>query len=336
MIGYYIHHQGYGHLARAMSICARLRQPSTALSSMTIPDDHPFTEVVSLPRDDQSDAPREPTAHGALHWAPHHDAGFQARMDAIARWVADARPRALVIDVSVEVATFVRLLGIPVVVMALPGKRYDAAHLLVHRLADHIIAAWPQALYDPSWLRPHAHKTSYVGGISRFDGRPGALTAASDGADPRVLVIGGASADFGQQIDDCALACPGTTWTAIGGATGHWVKDPWPQLCAADVVVTNAGQGAVADVAAARRRAIVIPAARPFDEQTATADALRRHRLATVTGGWPDAQAWPGLIAHALGDDPDSWQRWQVSGAAQRAASAIEATASCKAMVGAP
>ncbi len=230
---------------------------------MTIPDDHPFTEVVSLPRDDQSDAPREPTAHGALHWAPHHDAGFQARMDAIARWVADARPRALVIDVSVEVATFVRLLGIPVVVMALPGKRYDAAHLLVHRLADHIIAAWPQALYDPSWLRPHAHKTSYVGGISRFDGRPGALTAASDGADPRVLVIGGASADFGQQIDDCALACPGTTWTAIGGATGHWVKDPWPQLCAADVVVTNAGQGAVADVAAARRRAIVIPAATP-------------------------------------------------------------------------
>jgi hypothetical protein len=327
MIGYYIHHQGFGHLARATSICTQLRCPSTALSSLDIPAPHPFTEVVKLPRDDQADRVAEPTAHGALHWAPHHDSGFRARMDAVARWVADAQPAAIVTDVSVEVAVFARLLGVPVIVVALPGNRFDAPHELVHRLADHIIAAWPQEFLVPSWLRPYADKTSYVGGVSRFDGR----YCSPDGDDTiplsRVLVLAGASEHFGAAVDECAAACPGTTWTAIGGTDGCWVDDPWQRICAADVVVTHAGQGAVADVAAARRRTVVIAQPRPYGEQAATAEVLRRNRLATVVQYWPDAQAWPALIARALASDPDRWTRWQVSGAAARAARAIEATA---------
>lgn len=132
------------HLARAMSICAQLRCPSTALSSLDIPAPHPFAATVKLPRDDQAEQAVEPTAHGALHWAPHRNSGFRARMDKFARWVADAQPAAVATDVSVEIATFARLLGVPVIVVALPGKRVDAPHVLAHRLADHIIAAWPR------------------------------------------------------------------------------------------------------------------------------------------------------------------------------------------------
>lgn len=171
MIGYYIHHHGFGHLARAVSVCAQLRRPVTALTSLDVPEPHPFSAIVKLPRDDQDMQAREVTAHGALHWAPHHDAGFSARMSEIARWVSAARPEAVVVDVSVEVAIFVRLLGTPVIVVALPGKRTDAPHLLVHRLADHIVAAWPRALCVPSWLRQYDDKTTSIGGISRFDGR---------------------------------------------------------------------------------------------------------------------------------------------------------------------
>ncbi|UMB72148.1 glycosyltransferase [Mycobacterium paraterrae] len=276
-----------------------------------------------LARDDDSQQPPNPTAYGAFHWAPHHDDGLRDRMNVIARWVADTRPDAVVTDVSVEVATFVRLLGVPVVVMALPGGRFDAPHVLAHRLADHIIAAWPRELLAPSWLRGHAAKTSYVGGISRFDGRSCPPRVPS--ADTQVLVLAGGSEDFGAAIDDCARACPATQWTVVGGTAG-WKSDPWPQICAADVVVTHAGQGAIADVAAARRRAVVIAAPRPFDEQAATAEVLRRHRLATVARGMPDARAWPGLIAHALATDPQKWVRWEVSGAAERAAAAIEST----------
>jgi hypothetical protein len=335
MIGYYIHHEGFGHLARAMSICGRLQCPSTALSSLDIPAPHPFAATVKLPRDDQAAQVVEPTAHGALHWAPHHDSGFQARMGTVARWVAEQRPIAMVTDVSVEVAALTRLLGVPVIVVALPGKRFDAPHAFVHRLADHIIAAWPQELYVPAWLRPYADKTSYVGGISRFDGRlcsPRSGIPASS-TNPRVLVLAGASEHFGTSVDECAGACPGTTWTAIGGADGRWVDDPWQQICAADVVVTHAGQSAVADIAAAKRHAVVIAQPRPYDEQAATAEVLRRRRLATVAQSWPDVRAWPGLIAQALAGDPKKWSRWQVAGAASRAARAIERTAERCAMV---
>ncbi|MGA8329072.1 MAG: glycosyltransferase [Mycobacterium sp.] len=307
-----------------MSMCKELRCPVTALSSMDIPAPHPFAAVVKLPRDDHGDPVMEPTAFGALHWAPHHHSGFRNRMHAVASWVANNEPAAIVVDVSVETALFARLLGVPVIVMALPGNRFDAPHTLVHQLADHIIAAWPQELYVPQWLQPHAAKTSFVGGISRFDGRP--CSSLTRTAVARVLVLAGADEDFGCQIDECAAACPGTTWSAVGGAE-EWVDDPWPQICAADVVVTHAGQGAVADVAAARRRAVVIPQPRPYDEQAATAEVLRRHGLATVARSRPAVREWPTLISQALASDPQNWVHWEVSGAACRAARAVEATA---------
>lgn len=330
MIGYYIHHQGFGHLARAMSICAQLTQPATALTSLDLPASHPFTDVVKLPRDDLADQVSEPTANGALHWAPHHDKGFQTRMDAVARWVVEARPEAVVTDVSVEIAAFVRLLGVPVIVVALPGKRTDAPHLLAHRLADHIVAAWPRELCEPAYLRPYAHKTSYVGGISRFEGRecqPNDTPSKRESKGNRILVLSGGSEDFGAVAAVCLQACPDICWTMLGGDNGSWADDPWPHICSADVIVTHAGQSCVADIALAERPAVVISVPRPFDEQRATGAVLRRYRLATVAREWPDARAWPALIAHARASDPRKWCRWQVRGAAARAAEAIVSTA---------
>jgi hypothetical protein len=328
MIGYYVHHHGFGHLARALSICAQMHRPVTVLTSRDVPDPHPFTDVVKLPRDDCQPDVSQPTAHGALHWAPHHNAGLTSRMAAIARWVADARPEVVVIDVSVEVALMVRLLGVPVIVMALPGKRADAPHLLVHQLADHIIATWPEELCAPSWLRPYEDKTSYVGGISRFEQRdstPATPACHESSSATKVLLMGGADglgapAGFpGSQ--------PGVRWRTLGTSHADWADDPWPQICGADIVVTHAGQGAIADVAAAQRPAVVVPQPRPFDEQHATARVLHHHRLAVVTRHWPDAHAWPALLTQALTGDPPKWQRWDVRGAAARAASAIEMTA---------
>ncbi len=144
-----------------------------ALTSLDIPRPHPFATVLALPRDDASTRPAEPSANGALHWVPHHDDGLMTRMALITRWIEVTRPAAVVVDVSVEVALFVRLLGVPVIVMAMPGERTDGPHALVHQIADHIVAAWPQELYEPEWLRAYAAKTSYVGGISRFGDREG-------------------------------------------------------------------------------------------------------------------------------------------------------------------
>ena len=298
-----------------------------------MPDAHPFADVVKLPRDDLAHEVGEPTAHGTLHWAPHHDLGLASRMDAIARWVADAQPEAVVTDVSVEVAAFVRLLGIPVIVMALPGKRIDAPHLLVHRLADHIVATWPKELSVPQWLRSHEDKTSYVGGVSRFDGRQTTDTtvpAHRESCSPtKVLILGGADGlEAGlDALRECAAVQSDATWTTLGTSEDDWAEDPWPQILGADVVVTHAGQSCIADIAAAQRPAVIIPQPRPFDEQLATAHVLRQFRLAVVARRWPDPRAWPALLTQARGIEPEKRRRWKVRGAAARAADAIQATA---------
>ena len=247
-------------------------------------------------------------------------------MALIAQWIEKARPAAVVVDVSVEVALFVRLLGVPVIVMAMPGERTDAPHALVYQLAGHIIAAWPQELYEPEWLRAYTTKTSYVGGISRFEDRE-VLPPTEDRA-PTVLVLSGTGGcDFDQAaVDATAALMPEITWKTLGLRASPRTPDPWPDICAADVVITHAGQNCVADVATARRPAIVIPQPRPFDEQYVTAETLRRHGLAILTRGWPDAGAWRCMIAKARASDPSRWERWQTTGAAARAAEAIETT----------
>jgi hypothetical protein len=248
-------------------------------------------------------------------------------MSLIARWVEETRPAAVVVDVSVEVALFVRMLGVPVIVMTMPGDRTDGPHALVHQLADHIVAAWPRELYEPEWLRPFAAKTSYVGGISRFEEHE-ILQSAQDRTS--VLVLGGqGGCDFDQaMVDATAAQLTEIDWKTLGLRGGPWTGDPWLDICAADVVVTHAGQNCVADVATASRPAIVLPQSRPFNEQYITADTLFKHGLALATSGWPDADAWRSLIRRAQVSDPSRWQEWHTAGAAVRAAGAIEATAS--------
>ena len=252
-------------------------------------------------------------------------------MSAIAEWVATARPDVVVVDVSVEVATMVRLLGVPVVVVAMPGDRTDAPHDLGYRAADHIMAAWPRALYEPPWLRRHSEKTTYVGGVSRFEGR--ARPAVPSDGRPNVLMLngtGGSTLDM-SAVRQCADMHPQYRWTSLGVAGGPWADDPWPALCAADVVISSAGQSSIADIAAAATPAIVVAARRPFNEQHATARALESANLAVVRYGWPAPEDWPDLVEQALSHDPAEWQRWGVRGAAARAAATIERVAADRA-----
>ncbi len=113
MIGYYIHHHGRGHLNRAASIARKLNLDVTALTSADSVAVEAFDDHVQLQLDYGDAHELDPTANDALHWAPIHEAGLRLRMARVAEWVETARPDVVVVDVSVEIATFIRLMGSP-------------------------------------------------------------------------------------------------------------------------------------------------------------------------------------------------------------------------------
>ncbi|WP_068152696.1 glycosyltransferase [Rhodococcoides corynebacterioides] len=332
MIGYYVHHHGVGHLARASSIVPFLQDDVTIFSSRPAPDRMSASQWVAVPMDtawathrDTGPDARGTTAGGALHWAPTGVPGLTERMATIAAWIERHRPRAFVVDVSVEVSTFVRLMGIPLVVLAMPGERTDAPHRLAYTLADRIVAPWSRTVYDPEWLREHADKTVYAGSISRVADR---VSTGPRVPDTAVLMSGaGGSSLAAGYLDAVRAATPDTTWRGVGTPGEPWVDDVWPILDTAGVVVTHGGQNAVADVAAANAPAVVVAEDRPFDEQRATARALDRAGLAVALDAWPDPAAWPDLLRRARALSADLRTVTEIDGAAARAAAAIESVA---------
>lgn len=325
MIGYYIHHHGLGHLTRARAIAAASRLPVVGLSSLPAPTPlAPFADWIGLERDDEAHHPIDVAAGGRLHWAPVGDLGYAARMHRLAQWIGTANPQAVVVDVSVEVTALVRLLGARVVTVAQPGVRADPAHQLAYGLSSAILAPWSDELYRPEHLAPFRATTCYVGAISRFDGRTARPVAAGGPRSVLALFGRGGSQVREADIDDARAADPTWTWQLAGGQ-GTWAEDLWPLLEDAGVVVAHAGLNAVAEIAAARRPAVLIAQRRPFGEQDGTAAALASAGLALSVPSWPAAEQWPELLDRASRLDGQLWSRWSSGEGAARAAAVIGA-----------
>ena len=327
MIGYYVHHVGAGHLQRARAVALRADGRVTGLSSLPAPTDWPGPWV-RLARDDGAPEVVDPTARGNLHWVPERDDGLCRRMAALSTWIESVRPEVLVSDVSAEVALLARLHGVPVVSVVLPGQRGDRAHRSAYAVSSGLVAAWPRDAVgmvhglDPADLR----RLHHVGGLSRLE------TAGPDqrtSSQRRVLVLSGRGGGHATaaQVRAAAADAPGWSWTVLGGS-GEWCDDPSAAIDAAEVVVVQAGESAVADVAARRRPAVVVPASRPFDEQATTGRAL-------AAGRWPcrvearfPTSGWNERLASVAALDGQAWGGWCDGGAADRLAEYLESYSS--------
>lgn len=329
MIGYYVHHHGRGHLHRAMAVAAATETVVVGMSSLPKPAGWTGPWIV-LPRDDEGSEPVDASAHGRLHWVPELDGGLTERMAEISSWIADVEPALMVVDVSVEVSLLARLHGTPVVTMVLPGDRRDSAHDLVHSVARRVVAAWPTDVRGMvNGLDAHQDRLSCVGGLSRFDGRPRPPAPATDG--PRhVLVLGGAGDERAWDVTAARTSTPDWTWDVLG--VDAWVDDPWELLCRADVVITHAGQNAIAEVAAARRPAIIVPQPRPFREQDTMASVLAtdgRFPVSVCPGGLSPVGRPRRSLSQLLDDtaalDGDRWSAWNDGDGAARMVDVIHA-----------
>ncbi|TQK20698.1 glycosyl transferase family 28 [Microbacterium sp. SLBN-154] len=329
MIGWYVHHHGWGHATRLRAIIPHLDDEVTVFSSLPQPTDLPAgVRWVRLPSDADdivgADGARRParhfgdeTARGSLHWAPIAHPGHRARLAVIADWAAASEVSAFVVDVSAEVAAFVRLLGIPTVVVAQPGRRTDRPHRMAYEMADRILAPWAAGTVPAEGLTGFDDRVRRVGGVSRYDGR-----RAGDSAARRVLFLGRTVDDAVLRRAIALLRADGWSVETAGAGEGDRVDDVWPMIAGAHVVVSAAGQNSVADLAAANARAVVVPQARPFDEQGETGRVLAAGGWADVAPSSTDPEHLVRLVQRASDRTPD-WSGWQVRGAAARAAAVI-------------
>ncbi len=331
MIGYYVHHEGRGHLVRAMAVTAQARMPVTGLSSLARPAGW-SGDWIDLPRDDDG-TPRGPTRDGVWHWAPRGHEGFGARMTTIARWITTARPAVLVSDVSVEVLVLAALLGVPTAAVLLHGDRRDAPHRSGLGSADVVVAPWPAAHRRP-WHDDLGPRLVTTGGFGRYDGR----TPPGPPERPSVLVLAGRGGHdiSAPDVAAAARATPGWRWSVVGILCGQtpgpviWrppTADIWTHLGRATVVVATAGNGVVAEIAAARRPALLLPQQRPFGEQAALAQEVARLCPVRVEDAWPRPGEWPGILDGLAGLDPSGWARHVDGRGARRFATAVEAVA---------
>ncbi|MFB2584015.1 hypothetical protein [Herbiconiux liukaitaii] len=344
MIGYYVHHVGHGHLSRARSIAHALGEPVTVLSSLRRPAAWQG-EWIELPSDEPvaSETVLEPDAGGRLHWVPLGYDGLRGRMAAISAWIDRARPGALVSDVSVEVTLLARLHGVPVVGVVLPGDRDDEAHRLGFAVCSALIAAWPPSATgmvegfgaaDLARLEPvgaiSQHAPVAVDADAEHRMRAESESPPTSGAGRRrVVVLAGGGGDVFDDgmLERARAETPGWEWELIGGRHGRWVEDPWPLLLEADVVVTAAGQNSLAEVAAARRPAVVLPQDRPHDEQRTTGHVLASAAWPAVVLDALPTQGWAAILDDALAQDTGLWADWNDGRGAERAASVIRRVA---------
>ena len=345
-IGFYVHHHGKGHANRAQQIITHLNRPVTVFGSGLQhfqPPKHNQLRVIALPSDVINPLPEESTWPDVLHYAPLGVPGIQERMFILAQWISQTNPALLVVDVSVEVALFARLMSIPTVVMRQSGIRADLPHRAAYQSSGGLLAPYPSSLEDSAteeWVRK---KTFYAGGFSRYAQQTLTTEAARNaiGMKPEslyVVVMNGLGGDGNplRSIVEAAQASPSWHWWVVGPTTGTYselpanvrvigkVDDTFPYLKGADVVVASAGNNTVMEIATAGTPFVCIPEKRPFEEQQSKAEALRSIGAAYVLAEWPPSADWTHLLPQMKHADTLSLAGIVNSRGAQRCAHYID------------
>ena len=319
-VAFYVHHHGSGHANRTRLLCEQWPDAAPLHVFTSAPERFAGWEgatVHTLPPDFvcTRDPAKDLLDNRILHYAPVDLPPLQQRMAILASWITQHHPSLFIIDLSVEVALFVRLCGVRVALMRLHGHRDDPAHVAAFQLADRLIAPFPPALEDvhtPDWVR---EKTVYLGTFSRYDDRLETKEQCRQqlGLDTQqkvVTIINGAGggAQVQSRWEAAAQSSPEWTFMLVGkvvSSTGQAenlrvvgrVADTYPYLKAADVVIGSGGTNTMMEVGAAQAPYLSVPEPRPFDEQLCKMEALAKLGLTRISPGRVDD--WSGLLTAA-------------------------------------
>ena len=326
---WYVHDHGSGHVGRVRAVLPHLRSPvvvavgpgqAGTATALTCP-------VVPLPSDDPG---RDLRTTGPWHHAPVC-AEVRQRALALTDCVAAYACTTVVVDVSAEVISLARLLGLRVIAVRQSGRRDDPAHRMAFATAD---AVWVPQHHS---LEPHVGATDerwhFTGAFSRYDGETAGPPAQRGDHRLAVMLVGAGGTSFDASAWSRREPSPG--WrVVIAGLPDRWasrrvrsigrIDDLAPLLRSANLVVSSAGWGSVADAAACSARLAVVAEERPFQEQTVRAEALHAAGLAHQLPCWPGPGDLDQVAAAVAGLRPERWRLVYDGHGAARAAALIE------------
>ena len=345
--GFFVHHQGRGHVERVKAIIERLDdRPLTVFSVAAEPFEALGDDRLTVVRlDDGIGAPSPtPALHDqvtprALHCVPMGSAPLTSNAAAFARFFAEDRPGLFFVDVSAEWAVLARLCSVPAVSVRMHGDRADESHVAGYEASAGMVAPYDEALEQPDWPERFRARTFYSGGLCTardpVPEREAARRALGLPLEREIIVTlsgGGGTGAHYASLTMGARARQDALWLALGPlhVEGHetdfpnlvrlgWVDRPMDYLAAADLVIASAGDNTVHEIARARRPFLCVPEWRYYDEQRVKGAQLARLGAAHVLDGWPASwRQWTEALeaARATGAerlaglfDPDAARR---------------------------
>ena len=226
------------------------------------------------------------------------------RAKALAESIERYEPKAFYCDGVPELAIMVRGMGVPVVLVHLPGNvMSDPTQVFAYELADHIVAHFPSSMEQSNY--PFTSKTYYSGYISQYAGRELKRNNRSD-LDHVTILLG--YDNYNESVLKNITGDQNTQFTIIGNKQDYDlgknckllgpVKDI-REAIAGEIVISAAGQNTIAELLSLGKRLILLPEPRPYDEQVVHANVLADQNVALLAQETFSAEQWRNVLQKA-------------------------------------
>ena len=226
------------------------------------------------------------------------------RAKALAKAIERYKPKALYCDGVPELAIMVRGMGVPVVLVHLPGNvMNDPTQVFAHELADHIVAHFPSSLEQPNYT--FDFKTYYSGYISQYAGLELKRSKRSE-IDSVTVLLG--YDNFDESVLKNMTKDQNTQFTIIGNKREYdlgknckllgQVKDI-REAIVGEIVISAAGQNTIAELLSLGKRLILLPEPRPYDEQVVHANVLANQNVALLAQENFSTEQWQNVLQKA-------------------------------------
>ncbi|AMR32561.1 hypothetical protein A0256_14575 [Mucilaginibacter sp. PAMC 26640] len=227
-----------------------------------------------------------------------------ARGLTVAQAIARYKPKAFYCDGVPELAIMVRGMGVPVVLVHLPGNiMTDPTQVFAHELADHIVAHFPSFLEQGSYK--YTSKTYYSGYMSQYAEKGWGQTRCTP--DRHVTIVLGYD-NYEESVLQRITKDQDTEFTIIGNKREYdlnknckmlgRIKDI-REVITGKVVISAAGQNTIAELLSLGKSIIMLPEDRPYDEQVVHANVLAERNVALLAHENFSAEQWQQVVQQA-------------------------------------